>query len=166
MRQFATILFFGLISISVVMAQNFGGSVPRTDSMAVYENYGLVYSNEKKAYCFNDKIVGLFVDEQIGKFNHLSTPDTGEIHIKVNREPDGKIISITELTPTEYAKLMEAFNDWSIAFNNQMNEWSKNFRPNIEQILTSPLSEWGKHIRENIDQIPPPIIPSFPWPTE
>jgi len=168
MRQFAIIMFFGLISIGVVMAQTFGGSIPITDGMAVYKNYGLVYNTEKKAYCFNDKIVGLFFDEQVGRFNRFSLSDVSEIHIKVNREPDGKIISITELTPTEYAKLTEAFDVWSIAFDNQMAEWGKQFGENIQPIPPPyiSLSEWlGKQL-ENIQRIPPPIIPSFPWPSE
>jgi len=185
MRQFAIIMFFGLINIGIVMAQTFGGSIPRTDGMAVYKNYGLVYNIEKRAYCFNDKIVGLFVDEQSGKFNRLSAPDVSEIHIKVNREPDGKIISITELTPTEYAKLMEAFDAWRIAMANQMKEWGEQFRANIHRIpppiipsfplgafdawrnaLDNKMTEWGNQFRANIQRIPPPIIPSFPWPSE
>ena len=129
-KRFIVLVFFGIICVGLISAQSFFGN--SQERMAIYENYGLVYDSEKEAYCYDNKIVGFFVDEQGLGFRILHPH--GEIHVKINREQNGRIIGITELSSTEYALLLEAIETWRISFNNSMDEWRSNFERQMAEM--------------------------------
>jgi CO dehydrogenase/acetyl-CoA synthase beta subunit len=106
-KRFIAILLFGLISIGIILAQSFKEDL-MIPSMAIYENYGLVYNIENEFYCFNNKTVRYFIDEHLG-IMHLNP--SGEINIKVNRDLTGNIINIIELTPEEYAIIEKTLDE-------------------------------------------------------
>jgi hypothetical protein len=109
-KRFVIIMVFGLIGIGIVSAQSFGEGL-MINSMAIYEDYGLIYKMENKFYYFNNKTVRYFVDEYLG-ITHLNP--NGEIHIKVNRDNSGNITNIVELTSEEYAMVVDILDELEI----------------------------------------------------
>lgn len=75
--------------------------------METYLDYGLFFDNGKEAYCYKNKIIGFFIDEQGQGIRLLNSK--GEIHVKVNRDNVKKIIEIVELSSAEYAKVSMDF---------------------------------------------------------
>jgi len=106
-NRFVIIMVLGFIGIGIVSAQSFGEGL-MTNSMAIYEDYGLKYNMENKFYYFSNKTVRYFVDDNIG-IMHLNP--NGEIHIKVNRDESGNITNIVELTPEEYAIVVDILDE-------------------------------------------------------
>jgi hypothetical protein len=117
-KQITMLVIFGIIFVGSVSAQ-----VPRSNffpRMAIYGDFGLVYNQEKQAYCFNNKIVGLFITGQ-GQRHRVLHP-AGEIHIKVNRDINGRITEIKELTTDEYTKIIEEMEAWQNTFRQRRRE--------------------------------------------
>ena len=106
-KRFVIILVFGFIGIGIVPAQSFGEGL-MISSMAIYEDYGLIYNIENKFYYFNNKTVRYFVDDHV-EIMHLNP--TGEIHIKVNRDNSGNITDIVEFTLEEYTIVVELLDE-------------------------------------------------------
>jgi len=102
------------------------------EEMEIYEQFGLAYNNEIKTYCYNDKIVGIFIDEL--RWNRIYTNPAGEIFIKVNRNDIGEIIDIFELTPAEYAKIAEELDMVLMTLNRQMTETREILSEKREQL--------------------------------
>jgi len=121
-KKLLLLLLFGTLVVCSVSAQNFGRNF--TTQMVVYKNYGLVYDRAKEAYCYNNKIVGFFIDDQINRSTYLHP--AGEINIKVNRDLTGKITGITELTTAEYDKIVEDLDAMQLAFAKRRNEMKNN----------------------------------------
>jgi hypothetical protein len=143
-KRFLFLILFGILIAGSVSAQVFGMNF--TTQMAIYKNYGLLYDSGKGAYCYNNKIVGLFVDEKIQRrvFLHPAS----EIHVKVNRDLAGKITGITELSSSEYAKVMEDLEAMQMAFIQRRN----GIRDNMNQRLND----------RKLRQLPPlPPMPRF-----
>ena len=103
-KQSIITLFLGLVGVGIISAQSSG-----IDFLDAYEKFGLTYNREKEAYCYNDKIIGIFVNEQGRGFWVLN--QSGEIHVKAVRDSAGSVINIAELSPTEYAEIEIALEE-------------------------------------------------------
>ena len=73
-------------------------------SMSAYEGFGLSYNSEKGGYCYNGKLVGLFVDLQGRGITYLNRD--GEINIKAIRNNNGTLIGLAELSAAEYSEIV------------------------------------------------------------
>jgi hypothetical protein len=73
-------------------------------NMSVYERYGLSYNQEKGAYFYNGKTVGLFVDRQ-GRGIYLLNQN-GEVNVKAVRDSNGNLTGLTELSAAEYTEIV------------------------------------------------------------
>jgi hypothetical protein len=89
-------------------------------SMGVYEPFGLAYNQEKEAYCYNGKVVGLFADPEARGTVFLSP--NGAIHLKAVRDPEGKLTRIAELSRQEYTDTIAAIDAEIVALRKQMEE--------------------------------------------
>jgi len=142
-RIFA-LLFLLFIGIGILSAQSFRNNFEA--EIAIYEQFGLIYSSEKGAYCYNNMIVGYFIDEQ--RWSRIYSNPNGEIHLKVNRNAAGEIIDIVELTPEEYTKISEDMEARFIVLNNQMTE--------IREYLSERREQLNQK-RNSLRQMPQPI---------
>jgi hypothetical protein len=134
-KRFLLLILFGIFIVGSVSAQAFRMNF--TTQMAIYKNYGLLYDNGKGAYCYNNKIVGLFVDEQ--NRGRIFLHPAGEIHVKVNRDLRGKITGITELTSVEYAKVMDDLEAMQLSFARRRNELRDNMDRRMNDRRSRPL---------------------------
>jgi len=143
-NRIIALLFLGFIGIGILSAQSFRSNFAA--EMKIYEQHGLVYSNEKEAYCYNNKIVGLFIDEQ--RWRRIYSNPAGEIYIKVNRNDVGEIINIIELTPAEYDKISENLDARLVVLNRQMTETRERLLERREKLNQN---------RNSLNLMPPPI---------
>ena len=117
-KHFFTLFVLMFFGIKIASTQDFGAGM--TVRMAFFENYGVVYDIEKEAYCFNDEIIGLLVDEQYSNMVYVNP--IGAIYLKVNRDPTGVITGIEEMTITEYLLIQMEIDEKLNVFKDEIME--------------------------------------------
>jgi hypothetical protein len=88
--------------------------------MAVYTPYGLTWDSAKDTWTYQNKIVGLMVDEA-GRGKIFLSP-AGEIHIKVTRDAYGKISALTAMSTAEYNTYLEEIDAMQTAIAKRMSD--------------------------------------------
>jgi hypothetical protein len=121
-------------------------------TMGVYEPFGLAYNQEKAAYCYNGKVVGLFVDPEARGTVFLSP--NGEIHLKTIRDTAGKLTRIAELSRQEYTDTIAAIDAEIVALRKQMEE----FRGGMEE-RREAMEEQQETMRNRPNNNRPPAPP-------
>ena len=76
--------------------------------MSAYEKYGLTYSEAKGGYCYDGKLVGLFVDTQGRGITFLN--QNGETNVKAVRDSNGSLTGLAVLTAEEYQAIISDMN--------------------------------------------------------
>lgn len=72
---------------------------PKTkQEIEYYSNLGITYDEDKKGYCYEGKLVGLFIDRRRAGQGVVFLSDYGEINIQIKRDGKGKMTGVKILS--------------------------------------------------------------------
>jgi len=101
--------------------------------MCGYEQLGLLYNQEKGGYCYNGKLVGLFVDKHGRGITFLNR--NGEVHIKAVRDNGLKLTGFAELGDSEYNEIVSEIDRFRGRIEERRNELEQQRRRMNEMYL-------------------------------
>jgi hypothetical protein len=148
-KRFVLMALVGFVGAGAVSAQGWGRRNGFPVRMAVYEKYGLSYDREKGAYCYDNKVVGFFVDEQ-GRGRVFLSPG-GEVHVTVLRDAEGNITGLARLSAAEYDEILEEIDAAQLAVNERMETVRENMARRVE--------EMREHMKRRLDASGPAVRP-------
>jgi len=74
-------------------------AVPSTErEVTYYAEFNISYDEYKKGYCYNGKLVGLFIDRCRNGQGVVFLNDSGEVNIKIGRDVAGKMTGVKILS--------------------------------------------------------------------
>ena len=120
--------------------------------MSVYEQFGLSYNQGKNGYCYNGKLIGLFVDRQGRGITFLNS--NSEVHVKAVRDNSGKLTGIEELSANEYSEIVAEMDARRADINVRLEQHMKEVNEKLEQ----QMSEMNARVHERMNRLRPPII--------
>lgn len=118
----------------------------KATDMSAYEQYGLAYDEAKGGWCYDGKLVGLFVDKQGRGITFLN--QDGEVHIKAIRDGSGNLTGLAELSADEYAAIISEMDAMRADMQEQMSE----MRRNMEE-SKSEMEQRMNTLRGSMDKI-------------
>ena len=77
--------------------------------MSAYERFGLSYSIERGGYCYNGKLIGLFVDTRGRGISYLNQVN-GEVNVRAVRDNSGNLTGLAELSAEEYSEIVSGMD--------------------------------------------------------
>lgn len=112
--------------------------------MSAYEQYGLVYDQAKGGWCYDGKLVGLFVDTQVRGITFLH--QDGEVHVKAIRDENGNLTGLAELGTDESDAIIAELDALKADMQRHMDEMRRNMeerRKGMEQRMSELRSSMG-----------------------
>ena len=100
-------------------------------NMSAYERFGLSYNQEKNGYCYDGKLIGLFVDRQGRGITFLNR--SGEVNVKAVRDNSGNLTGLAELSTNEYNEVVAEMDTRRVDIDARLEQHMKEVNERLEQ---------------------------------
>lgn len=126
---------FDFENIQAEMQTNIQEMREKASDMSAYEQYGLTSDEAKGGWCYDGKLVGLFVDKQGRGISYLS--GSGEVHVRAVRNESGELTGLALLSEDEYNAIVAELDGLKYEMQTHMNEMRQNMQERMNRNFES-----------------------------